>query len=363
MPSPRRRLVIVAACVLTLALLAGGEWAVRARGGDSLSPALFYQHSRTPHAFIRGVRAGTRISINRLGFRGPDVPLVKPPGTTRVLVVGASTTFDPCVPNDAATWPAQLERQLNALAPGRRFEVLNSGAPGYEMIDHNVRLLYELHEVAPDVILMYAGHGVVNRAHLVRPIDAVAGVLARPDAAKHSTALGRWLTAHSYLYNATALRLRRAIEGPLYEPSMDEWAGATATAEKEFRDQLGAFGRMASGFAPHVVFVELAHAPASGPAGALTDEDRAMWRGAFRVPAEVVLEGYRRFHGVWLDVAGDVGASFVPASALSLDRREYFCLPNPIHFSAEGSEAMGRRLADALLELPAFAAPDSGARR
>jgi lysophospholipase L1-like esterase len=72
------------------------------------------------------------LRTNRLGLRGPEVALPKPPGLARVLVLGDSFTFGLGVDDDAATFPAVLERRL-AEAPhpaGARVEVVNAGLPG-----------------------------------------------------------------------------------------------------------------------------------------------------------------------------------------------------------------------------------------
>ena len=63
------------------------------------------------------------IRINRDGFRGPDIPRVKAPGTIRLAFLGGSTTFCAEVSGNDATWPAQLTRELQARHPGVKFDI------------------------------------------------------------------------------------------------------------------------------------------------------------------------------------------------------------------------------------------------
>ncbi len=67
------------------------------------------------------------LSTNEQGLRNP--PLASGETRTRILAIGDSTTFGLGVSNDE-TWPAQLEKRLNAAAGKPQFEVLNAGIPG-----------------------------------------------------------------------------------------------------------------------------------------------------------------------------------------------------------------------------------------
>src|SRR5215471_14095847 len=59
-----------------------------------------------PGYAISGNRLGIR--INSLGFRGEEFQKQKPAGTIRIVVLGASTTFNAEVSSNEATWPARL---------------------------------------------------------------------------------------------------------------------------------------------------------------------------------------------------------------------------------------------------------------
>ena len=64
--------------------------------------------------------------------------------------------------SDSETWPTRLEHWLTELEPGRRFQVINAGVPGALMLDQIIRLQAELYAFEPDVLVLYANHGIVS---------------------------------------------------------------------------------------------------------------------------------------------------------------------------------------------------------
>jgi lysophospholipase L1-like esterase len=96
------------------------------------------------------------VSVNSLGMRGKEISPEKPPGVYRIFCLGGSTTFGSGASSDEATYPAQLEKKLNALAGGaRRYEVGNCGVSGYNSIENLIQLELRLVEWSPDAVLYY----------------------------------------------------------------------------------------------------------------------------------------------------------------------------------------------------------------
>lgn len=102
-------------------------------------------------------------AMNDLGTRGPAASLSKAPGTTRIVVVGASETFG-LYESPGKEYPRQLEDSLNhalasrpacASSDTRRYEVLNAALPGMSLptIDEDVR--NRVRRFSPDVIVVY----------------------------------------------------------------------------------------------------------------------------------------------------------------------------------------------------------------
>ena len=75
--------------------------------------------------------------MNALGMRGPAAQVMPPPGTHRIITVGASETFG-LYESPGREYPRQLQDSLNAVlgrgecsaTPGPRFEVLNGAFAG-----------------------------------------------------------------------------------------------------------------------------------------------------------------------------------------------------------------------------------------
>ena len=105
--------------------------------------------------------------INSLGMRGKEMTVEKPPGVFRILCLGGSTTYGTATSESRFSYPAQLERMLNSVAPeGVRYEVGNCGVPGYLTNDSLINLQLRLLDYEPDALLVY------HAANDSRPIQA-----------------------------------------------------------------------------------------------------------------------------------------------------------------------------------------------
>lgn len=111
---------------------------------------------------FEGVAQGVHVSINSHGLRSSEIPLEKPEGVYRILVLGDSWTFGVCVPQDK-TYPAQLEHLLQSRHPHRRIEVINSGVSGYETYNESVYFRRSGWLFEPDLVLI--GYYPVNDIH------------------------------------------------------------------------------------------------------------------------------------------------------------------------------------------------------
>jgi hypothetical protein len=100
-----------------------------------------------------------------IGMRGPEASLAKPPGTVRIVVIGASETFG-LYESPGKEFPRQLEDTLGRWLARRsegggcttkpaRAEVLNAALPGMSLptIEQHVR--NRVRRFHPDVIVLY----------------------------------------------------------------------------------------------------------------------------------------------------------------------------------------------------------------
>ena len=107
--------------------------------------------------------------INNHGFRGEDFEVEKPIGVTRVVTLGASSTFGYHV-RDHQTYPVLMEQILNKdCGEKRKFQVLNLGVP-HMTSEQNVALFFnEVLALKPDVVTFYEGYNDSERLRTQSP--------------------------------------------------------------------------------------------------------------------------------------------------------------------------------------------------
>lgn len=99
------------------------------------------------------LRGGVLCRTNSCGLRDREIPLAKPEGTFRILVIGDSTVLGFAVPFEK-TFSEVLERMLNEESDAIRFDVINAGVPGYSIYNCFVYLKRDGIRFDPDVIVL-----------------------------------------------------------------------------------------------------------------------------------------------------------------------------------------------------------------
>jgi len=107
-----------------------------------------------PNEGTHAAPLGRLTSFNSLGYRSPERPRAKPPGTMRIVCAGGSTTFDLLAADDG-TWPSQLEAQLRRR--GVPVEVWNAGFPGWCSVENMISLAIRDVDLAPDIVILLQG--------------------------------------------------------------------------------------------------------------------------------------------------------------------------------------------------------------
>jgi lysophospholipase L1-like esterase len=123
---------------------------------------------------IPGVHSG-RITINSLGFRGPEISVAKPPHGMRIAFLGGSTTYCAEVSSDAATWPQLVTEQVRRAHPELLVDYINAGVPGYTLNDSKRRFELQVAPLAPDLVVIY--HATNDLSRNSRDIALSQGVL------------------------------------------------------------------------------------------------------------------------------------------------------------------------------------------
>jgi hypothetical protein len=115
------------------------------------------------------------VTVNEQGFRGPRVPVEKPPGTFRIAVLGDSFTEAQQVPYEE-TFPAVIERDLAncpALNPAgavpRKIEVLDLGCDGYGTAQELLAMRDQAARFSPDLVVLafFTGNDVRNNSPIL----------------------------------------------------------------------------------------------------------------------------------------------------------------------------------------------------
>lgn len=129
-----------------------------------------------------------RVTINGGGFRGPEVPIAKPPGLLRVAVLGDSFTEAMHVPYED-TFCAVMEREL-ASCPlvGKHAQVLDFGVSGYGTGQELLTLRRQAWRYAPDVVILafFAGNDVSDNSAALDSESWLSGEKCRPHYAVHN---------------------------------------------------------------------------------------------------------------------------------------------------------------------------------
>ena len=169
------------------------------------------------------------VHINARGLRDREIGYAKPPGVTRVLVLGDSFAEALQVPLEV-TFAKQLEAELNKA--GHPVEVINAGVGGWGTDQEAIFYAIEGFRYQPDlVLLLFFPHNDVLNNHAALEVARLHGAVQKPffrlegenlvlptfpftqsQAAKTAPApllsVGEWLNQHSALYRFAAPRLR-----------------------------------------------------------------------------------------------------------------------------------------------------------
>jgi lysophospholipase L1-like esterase len=94
------------------------------------------------------------VTVNSLGFRGPEISPTPDSQTIRVAVLGGSSVFGYLVPQGQDSC-AQLESLLKAA--GVESEVINAGVPGFNMTQVRHRYNDAIVPLRPDYVILYLG--------------------------------------------------------------------------------------------------------------------------------------------------------------------------------------------------------------
>jgi len=345
-PSPAVRWVglLVVPLVLIALLVLAAEGIVRVRQWSKFGSAggfssLYFTDERIGLRVLKPDMHIGRISTNAFGFRGPAIAQPKPYDTIRLAFLGASTTYCAEVSGESQVWPALVTDALRLRFPSAKFDFVNGGVPGYTVASSRKNLANRIAALQPDVIVVY--HATNDLSGEVNRLAAEAGLRGNDFGQS-------WLERHSLLWELVVKNLRvwRATR------RQSDGAGRLhVQAEKlgrEFHDQLSGLLReaQATGAARVAIATFSTHLrPGQTP----TQQERAAVSALVYMPFmtyQGLLDGFARYNAIVREVAGAEAALLIDGEDTIPGDSVHFV--DSVHFSDAGSQAMAKRVAEAL---------------
>jgi hypothetical protein len=188
-----------------LRVLQHGQFGTATKGERS---AQFYRDQQTGLRLPVPNSTRGKIHINSLGFRSPEIPVLKPPGTVRLAFLGSSTTYDVYVDN-ASTWPHLVTQAIQVAYPSCRVDYINAGVPGFSSPHMLTYYRAYVSKLEPDIVVWLPTDTSVALSNLARRKHVHAGLPVQPS----------WLAQHSELWakfekNVQVVKLQRAAFFP-----------------------------------------------------------------------------------------------------------------------------------------------------
>jgi lysophospholipase L1-like esterase len=294
---------------------------------------------------IAGKSSGP-ITINRLGFRGPDIAAKKEAGTIRIAFLGASTTFCAEVSSNEATWPHLVADALAAQVPGRRLEYINGGVPGYVVRRSIENLAVRVAPLEPDVIVIY--HAANDLSRELRQLAAKEGVIERASLAERS-----WLARQSLLWDLVEKNVRILTSQAAARQNAGRLKVAPSQLGDAFRQDLI---ELVSESKKRAKLVAIATFAIQSRA---TQDEEQQRRGSasafvympFMTPKSLI-DAYARYNDVIREVARDTGILLIEGESSIPGDPVHFA--DTVHFTDAGSERMARRVTAVLAAAPGF---------
>lgn len=343
--SAERRTVVYKLLALGMALLVAVlslEGAVRVRQWlkhGSSSPTV-HKFATDPASGLRIPEPGMQrggVSINSLGFRGPETTIPKPRGTIRLAFLGGSTTYCAEVSGNHAVWAHLVTESLSFRYPEIAFDYVNGGVPGYTTQESLRNLEFRIAQLEPDLIVIY--HGTNDLSGDTRRLAEEQGLSnGRPGA---TSLLAEWSTLWFlleknwtvYQRQANARRGDNRLE---FQPS---------ELSAPFRQRLATLVRRAKEVAPAVALVTFSHRVRHEQ----SDEEKlhASNTSLYYMPymsVEGLLEGFDEYNRVIRDVAIHQAVILAEAGESIPGNEENFV--DSVHLTDEGA----RRIADLVVQ-------------
>jgi lysophospholipase L1-like esterase len=344
-PQGKRLAVALLTAVALCAMLAAAEIAVRVRQQVKYGSATVledywkYDPKTDLRVPVANLTTGS-ISVNSLGFRGPEIPIAKPAGTVRLAFLGASTTWCGEVSRNEVVWPHLVTESLGKTFSSVRFDYVNAGVPGYTMSSLLKSMELRVAPLQPDIVVIYEAANDLSgdlRAHA-----AAQGLAKTAEFEQFS-----WPSRYSLLWNLVEKNLRVLSSERAARSSLGRLAVSPSTLGKEYRQALTQVVRAAQKHAKIVALATFSIHPRRNqtPEEQLRGSISAFVYMPFVTP-QLVIDSYERYNAIAREVARETGALLIEREDDIPGNPSHFA--DTVHFTDLGSRAMAKRVAGAL---------------
>ena len=280
------------------------------------------------------------VSTNSLGFRGPEIAVPKPEGTTRVAFLGASTTWCAEVTGNDKVWAHLVAEGLRKAFDGAKIDYVNGAAPGYVVKSSLKNLEHRVEPLQPDIVVIY--HATNDMSVELRRLAAAKGVIEQAKVQPPS-----WLADRSLLWNLAEKNLRIWLAQRKAERNAGRLEVDAASLGGGFRGDLLALVRGAQKESRVVAVATFATRLRRGQG----DEEQlqaaasALYYMPFMTPRGLI-GAYERYNQVIREVASETGALLIDGETAIPGDALHFA--DSVHFTDAGSRAMATRVSSAL---------------
>ena len=341
----KQRLMALVTVIALLLMLIAAELGVRIRQQLKYGAAATVEDYYTVDPKI-GLRvpianlSSGHISINSLGFRGPDLPVAKPSGTVRLAFLGASTTWCGEVSGNDYVWPHLVASSLRHAFPKVRFDYVNAAVPGYTMSSMLKSMDRRVAALEPDVVIIYEASN--NLSGELREVAAKQGVIEAAQWEPFS-----WPSRYSLLWSLTEKNLRVFSAQRSARINPKRLSVDTTTLGKEYREELTEVVRAAQRSAKVVALATFSIHPRIEQA---EEEQLHATSSAFVympfVTPRLVIDSFERYNQIVREVARETGVLLIEGENDIPGDRIHFA--DTVHFTDAGSKAMAERVTRAL---------------
>ncbi|MFY7916535.1 MAG: SGNH/GDSL hydrolase family protein [Rubrivivax sp.] len=353
---PRPLLAVLAAVLMFGALEVLLQWRSYLRTGQSIfskvqggstyvrDPELGFNLLRPSHS--SGGKQ-QRIISNSWGFRSPEIPEAKPPGTLRIVVLGASTVMGAYAPTNDDTFPARLQSLLRERIFDRPIDVINAGVVGLSIQEQRRFFEHRVVRFEPDITIVYTGFN--DFAGYCRRVSREQHQATRPLVV---IGMPAWLLSIELLLKNT-VQMRTLPEG------LSPIVRVESLDIEPYRQSVQVLLQTlkASGTSPLIA----RNARSYRRDQSLEEQRRLSGTARFYNPC-FDLDGlhqlYERHNDVISEVGGALGVPVLPLDEVLPGGEKYFA--DASHFSAMGEQVVATWLADRLE--PLLRAIPGGAR-